>query len=142
MSDPCKHAFHSYLCHRSRKVGKSLDRQPQFNFDTILSTTAKPLGIPRPASKRPKSMPTIDKKCSHPFHSWLCDVAKNLQKKNKESSAIDDLIDSDRFLLKKVNIPDIMALPLDNENDSSYQPFTNRNFADMNLDVPLASRER
>ncbi|KAF2359154.1 hypothetical protein FHG87_010094 [Trinorchestia longiramus] len=114
--DPCSHPFHSHLCTRVLTTNSP----PIQNIMPVLESSPVPSHANAGENieqMKPEARPYgnhKDKKCSHPFHSWLCAVAQKLGSDDKRSlSAIDSLIDSDRFLLKASNLPNIRQLPLD-----------------------------
>lgn len=121
-NDPCSHPFHSYLCKQTptTRAPHTQSLPPPIKLHRGNSSPSQPLGKSigvETENKHPQPYAKGDK-CSHPFHSWLCAIAQNLGPEN-EKSAIDSLIDSDRFLLKTSNLPDIRQLPLDTESTST-----------------------
>ena len=164
MTDPCNHAFHSWLCQNkkpSRSFGKSiprgnlnfpvnlpppitttpspstirrgslLDSEPQTTTipPTIPPTTPKPKKISdtifssgsfqspdsikrgKDISSSPQTtmMPKKYDKCSHSFHTWLCNYFL-------KDSKIRLPTGSESVLVKKKAIPNIQSLPLAGES--------------------------
>ena len=133
--DPCTHSFHSYLCQTSPLVNlfsrpkpvEVIESKPSFgkSLDSPPSSESPPSagifmpGIPSttPSILMTSEMPPKYDKCSHPFHSWLCEAAKRTKiNKKTPTTAIGSDVDSDRFLLKAVNLPNIRSLPLDTDD--------------------------
>ena len=153
MSDPCKHAFHSYLCSSTIAPRIATNWSPKQSLAKNLLDTAPTSTQPKPKKAggtfndqiqtKPTTMAPKYDKCNHPFHSWLCEVARGLTKDNKDTTAIDTLIDSDRFLLKSANLPNIRRLPLDHDGPSLIEDFAPDHFVDMNkLKLVLAKMSR
>ncbi|XP_047741071.1 uncharacterized protein LOC125179368 [Hyalella azteca] len=134
--DPCLHAFHSYLCERIPTTS------PMPMPSVVPPLPLAPLPLPSlnigktleedNPELTPVKYPKVDK-CSHPFHSWLCTVAEKLSSDtNKSLGGDDSLIDSDRFLLKTSNLPNIRELPLDDGSSTTQSDDFSENYHYLN----------